>query len=110
MTAPAHPRRCVSAPGDHQDQPSSPYGPARRPAPPVCYHIVTMYREGRAVPDVVEIEAFLRAEGFTTPAAMRQARATLEARGLTRPGKRGMAADKQPAARDALAAGILRHC
>ncbi|MBI4497717.1 MAG: hypothetical protein HY689_07465 [Chloroflexi bacterium] len=60
--------------------------------------------------DVLNIEEFLRDEGFDTPEALRRARALLEAHHLTRPGKQGMAASKLPTARALLASALLRVC
>jgi hypothetical protein len=58
----------------------------------------------------VEIDTFLRAEGFAPDEARDAARRALEAAGLTRGGKRRMAEAKLPAARAALAAGLSRVC
>ncbi|MFN8558660.1 MAG: hypothetical protein U0531_15420 [Dehalococcoidia bacterium] len=59
---------------------------------------------------VVDIDAFLRNEGFADPIARDRARAVLEAVGLTRPGKRGMAGEKRTAAQAALSGRLLRIC
>lgn len=63
-----------------------------------------------AVSDVVALDAWLEGEGFLSPWARVQARAALEAAGLSRPGKQGMAAAKVERARAALAAGLFRVC
>ncbi len=56
------------------------------------------------------IADLLRGEGFRKPHAQSAARAALEAAGLTRPGKQGMASEKLERARDALTAALVRHC
>jgi hypothetical protein len=61
-------------------------------------------------PDTRDISDFLRAHGYTTPAAQKRARAVLEAAGLTNPRKRGIAAYKLTAAEKALAAALVRVC
>jgi hypothetical protein len=58
----------------------------------------------------VGIAAFLAADGFLTPEAQLEARGALEAAGLTRPGKSGMASDKLGRARMALEARLACHC
>ena len=58
----------------------------------------------------VEIDAFLRDEGFLGPDAPEAARAVLEAEGLTRPGKVRMAESKLEAARLALSTFLIRSC
>lgn len=58
----------------------------------------------------VEIEQFLRAEGFTAPAAAARARAVLEEEGLTRPGKQRIAGAKLPQARQLFARRLLKIC
>lgn len=58
----------------------------------------------------VALDDFLRAEGFTTDAARAEARAVLEADGLTNPRKRAMVTGKLPRARAALDARLLRVC
>lgn len=60
--------------------------------------------------EVAEIKEWLRSIGFDTPWAQVQARSVLEAAGLTRPGKLGMASDKVPRALAALELGIIRVC
>jgi len=56
------------------------------------------------------IADFLRAEGFLRPDSAAAARATLEAGGLTRPGKSRMADEKLDRARDTIGHAIVRHC
>jgi hypothetical protein len=58
----------------------------------------------------VDIEAFLRGQGFVSAEALETARAALEARGLTRPGKRRIAEAKLPSARAALSGMLLLAC
>ncbi len=58
----------------------------------------------------VDIGAFLRAQGFASGEALEWARAALEARGLTRAGKRRIAAAKLESARAALSQTLLRVC
>ena len=65
---------------------------------------------GAAMSDVIDLEALLRAEGYDTPAAAGRARALLEAERLTRPGKRGIAADKRPAVHELLSRRLARIC
>lgn len=65
---------------------------------------------GERVSDVVDIDAFLRGEGYEPAASRARARGVLEAGQLTRSGKRGMAAEKVPAARALLASAFLRVC
>ena len=62
------------------------------------------------MPDVIDIERFLRDEGFDTTEARRRVRALLEAEGLTRPGKRGMDTVKLPRVRELLEWRVLRVC
>lgn len=62
------------------------------------------------MPDVIDIERFLRDEGFDTAEARRRARALLEAEGLTRSGKRGMDTAKLPRVRELLESRFLRVC
>jgi hypothetical protein len=50
----------------------------------------------------VDIEAWLSAEGFDLPGARARARESLEAAGLTRPGKTRMSAEKETRARTLL--------
>ena len=56
------------------------------------------------------IADLLRGEGFRTTAALAAARATLEAEGLTHPGKARMADEKLDRARDAIGRRMVRHC
>jgi hypothetical protein len=58
----------------------------------------------------VDIEAFLRAEGFASAEALDAARVALEAGGLTRAGKRRIAEAKLESAREALARALQRLC
>ncbi len=60
--------------------------------------------------DVVDIGRLLAGAGFTGADAARRARAVLEENGLTRPGKRGIAAEKAPRARGLLASHFLLLC
>lgn len=60
--------------------------------------------------EVVNIERWLNSLGFESPYALFQARSILEALDLTRPGKRGMAAEKLPRAASALHDSVLRSC
>lgn len=60
--------------------------------------------------DAVEIEGFLRDEGFSALDAATRARSLLEQHGLTRPGKRAMAADKIERARMILSAEVVKVC
>jgi hypothetical protein len=56
------------------------------------------------------ITDLLRDEGFRRPDAQSVARSALEAAGLTRAGKQGMAGEKLERARDALGLRLVRHC
>jgi hypothetical protein len=58
----------------------------------------------------INIAIWLRELGFASEHAARTARARLEAAGLTRPGKSGMAASKLPRAKRAIADGLVVHC
>lgn len=58
----------------------------------------------------VDIEAWLSAEGFDLPEARARARESLEAVGLTRPGKTRMSAAKEERARTLLDEQLYRHC
>jgi hypothetical protein len=58
----------------------------------------------------VEITEFLSGEGFTSVWTQTQARAVLEAAGMTREGKRAMLETKVPAAREMLAKWTVRIC
>lgn len=60
--------------------------------------------------DAVSIDDLLRAAGFDTPAAMKRARAALEAAGLTRASKTGIAPYKRDAAEALLAQSLARVC
>ncbi|MCC7363069.1 MAG: hypothetical protein IT303_01760 [Dehalococcoidia bacterium] len=66
--------------------------------------------KGGGQPETVDIEEWLRGEGFAAPAGVRQARAALEANGLTNPRKNGMSRDKLARARAVLAAQTVRVC
>lgn len=66
-------------------------------------------RSGELTQDV-EIAEFLREAGFDTPEASGRARAVLEAAGLTRAGKRAMAAAKLSRARALLEDTLVRVC
>ena len=59
--------------------------------------------------DAINIDALLGGLGFTG-AGTRRARRVLEDAGLTRPGKRGLAAYKREAALDAIAKALVRVC
>lgn len=61
-------------------------------------------------PTEVQISTFLAGEGYASPWAQHQARAVLEAAGLTRPGKVAMVASKIPAAREQLVRWLIRTC
>lgn len=61
------------------------------------------------MPDTA-ISELLRGEGFVKPGPMAVARDTLEAAGLTRPGKERMADEKLDRARAALTLNLVRHC
>lgn len=56
------------------------------------------------------IADLLRDEGFRRSESLLAARASLEAAGLTRPGKQRMASEKLERARDALSLALVRHC
>ncbi len=58
----------------------------------------------------VPIASFLAGEGYASAWAQHQARAVLEAAGLTRPGKVAMVATKVPAAREQLVRWLVRTC
>ncbi|MBI5949359.1 MAG: hypothetical protein HY875_14570 [Chloroflexi bacterium] len=58
----------------------------------------------------VEINAWLRGEGFASPTAAAAARSVLEDAGLTNPRKRAMVASKVEPARALLAARLQRVC
>jgi len=58
----------------------------------------------------INIEEFLRALGFDTPAALRRARAELEARKLTNPRKQAFVAEKRERVKAALAESLARGC
>lgn len=58
----------------------------------------------------MEIDRFLRDEGFDLPEATARARGLLEESGLTRPGKRAMAEEKLPRARELLSGLLVRLC
>ena len=58
----------------------------------------------------VDIDAFLRAEGFASAEALAAARAALEAGGLTHAGKRRIAEAKLDSARGALSRALQRLC
>lgn len=61
-------------------------------------------------PTEVAIATFLAGEGYTGAWAQHQARAVLEAAGLTRPGKVSMVTSKVPAAREQLVRWLIRTC
>ena len=58
----------------------------------------------------INIEDFLRAEGFDSEEALHEGRVALERQGLTRPGKTGFVADKLPRARAVLEHAVVRVC
>lgn len=58
----------------------------------------------------VNLREFLAGEGYTTTWAQHQARAVLEAGGLTRPGRTAMLATKSGPARELLAKWLMRTC
>jgi hypothetical protein len=60
--------------------------------------------------NTIAIDELLASAGFDTAASRKQARAVLEAAGLTRPGKRGIASYKDEGARAALASALVRVC
>jgi hypothetical protein len=62
------------------------------------------------VTDAVNIEGLLRGEGFDTPGALARAREALQAAGLTRAGKRAIAAEKVGRVQELLDATLLRAC
>jgi hypothetical protein len=61
------------------------------------------------MPDTA-IADLLRGEGFRSTEALARSRATLEAAGLTRPGKTRIADEKLDRARDSIARTLVRHC
>jgi hypothetical protein len=62
-------------------------------------------------PDIpVDIATWLRELGFESEDSARTARETLEAAGLTRPGKSGMATTKLPRAKRAIADALILYC
>lgn len=63
-----------------------------------------------SVTDAINIEQFLRGEGFDTPDALARARAAIEAAGLTHAGKQGISAGKVQRVHETLAAMLLRAC
>jgi hypothetical protein len=73
-------------------------------------------RPGRAkrgkvhVAAAINIEEFLEALGFDTPAALRRARSELQARKLTNPRKQAFAAEKQERIEAALSESLARAC
>lgn len=64
----------------------------------------------RDVSQDLEIDALLAELGFRNPDARVLARRALEAAGLTRPGKRNLAAAKRPRVEELLAARFARAC
>jgi hypothetical protein len=58
----------------------------------------------------VELDRFLKDEGFDLPDAAARARELLEDGALTRPGKRAMSEEKLPAAREWLGGLLVRLC
>jgi hypothetical protein len=62
------------------------------------------------VTQAIDLARFLQNEGFDTPDAAARARTVLEAGGLTRPGKRAMAAEKLTAARALIGGRLLKFC
>lgn len=60
--------------------------------------------------DTLQIDRWLRELGYDTPAAIKRARALLEAAGLTRAGKQGIAASKRASAETTLLGGLARVC
>jgi hypothetical protein len=60
--------------------------------------------------DPHRINDFLRTQGYTTPDAIRRARAVLEAAGLTNARKEAIAGYKLAAAESALASALVRVC
>ncbi len=70
-------------------------------------------RKGQKPPPVtqeVNLREFLAGEGYTSAWAQHQARAVLEAAGLTRAGRTAMLATKTGPAREQLAKWLLRTC
>jgi hypothetical protein len=61
-------------------------------------------------PEMFSIDAFLADEGFSAEEARSVARGALEAAGLTRAGKTGMASTKLPRARAELRGRLIRVC
>ena len=60
--------------------------------------------------DAVNIDDFLRSEGYDSEEALHEGRVVLERHGLTRPGKQAFVAEKLPRARLALENSLLRVC
>ncbi len=60
--------------------------------------------------DTLQIDRWLRELGYDTPAAIRRARALLEAAGLSRAGKQGIAAAKRERAEATILGGLARVC
>jgi hypothetical protein len=58
----------------------------------------------------VNIDDFLRDEGFDTAEALHEGRVALERHKLTRPGKQAFVSEKLPRARAVLAASLVRTC
>lgn len=58
----------------------------------------------------VDITTWLTELGYGLPQTLATARATLEAHGLTRPGKQRLSEAKVERAREALEAALVRHC
>ena len=58
----------------------------------------------------LNLREFLAGEGYTTPWAQHQARAVLEAAGLTKPGRTAMLSTKRAAAQEQLAKWLVRTC
>ncbi len=68
-------------------------------------------KQGKAsMASAINIEEFLAAFGFDTPAALRRARAQLEARKLTNPRKQAFAAEKRERIEVVLAESLARAC
>lgn len=66
--------------------------------------------EGLRVTDVINIEQFLRSEGFESGQSQQRGRDALERAGFTHPGKKAFVATKRAAAERLLAATFLRAC
>jgi hypothetical protein len=62
------------------------------------------------VTDAINIDQFLRAQGFDSAEAQRRGREALERGGLTRAGKEAFVASKRAAAERLLSAAFLRAC